>query len=637
MSDLDNPRDITAAAQASRLYLIEDDTSILQFVQQRPALAPQLAPAGVSGNLTHARQHALKSAVDVYLVDLGLPDGRGETLLHWLSEERPDAELLVFTVFGDETRLLAALQAGATGYVLKGCSHCELVQAIEQIQSGGAPISPLLARMLLGQFQGGQPDGARVVRRWAFPRRCAALGPRNRGAAAVGQGLCQQGDCLQAGDFAGHGGLPHQEPLPQARGAQPRAGGSGGAGARVVVMERLRWLLQRGMRWPAYLWAGWLVLLMLGVLAWTTGVETFQAPKSWTQAERGRAGRRSAQRQWASVQRVDLPHVVQEPRRDFSGQARYTLCLARRDGQASGQRRHAGHLAVPGRAPVQGLCQRGGGSAVRAGTEAPAISTAGTQAHLVMVPPSLLDAGRGDNVVQVEVQGQPLRISGLGPVWIGDADALHQRARWLTWWQVNLTWMVMGSAGLMGLLTLVIWIQTGERLFGLLAGGLLCLTVRLTLSAPVFLPGPFVVWDFIHKLSFAWYCGFLYLFMSALFHFHLSLVRKVVVGDDGDGAVVVAGAGLERRLPAVPGLELGDSGGLPDVFVDGDPPRALGLGCEPTSDGGGRPGHHGDRFARFSGGADGVARRCRPPVDDAGQLCPDVCHGRRAGSADRAR
>ncbi|QCB45718.1 response regulator transcription factor [Hydrogenophaga sp. PAMC20947] len=153
MPDLEKLRDIAVATEASRLYLIEDDTSVLQFVQQSLLLRPEWRLQGVSGTRAHARQHALNAPVDVYLVDLGLPDGRGETLLRWLSEERPDSELLVFTVFGDETRLLAALQAGATGYVLKGCSHLELVLAIEQIQSGGAPISPLLARMLLGQFR----------------------------------------------------------------------------------------------------------------------------------------------------------------------------------------------------------------------------------------------------------------------------------------------------------------------------------------------------------------------------------------------------------------------------------------------------------------------------------------------------
>jgi DNA-binding NarL/FixJ family response regulator len=89
----------------------------------------------------------------VYLVDLGLPDGRGEDLLKSLSRSNPSAELLVFTVFGDESRLVDALECGATGYVLKGCSSQELVAAIEQIQEGGAPISSMLARHLLKRFR----------------------------------------------------------------------------------------------------------------------------------------------------------------------------------------------------------------------------------------------------------------------------------------------------------------------------------------------------------------------------------------------------------------------------------------------------------------------------------------------------
>ena len=292
-------------------------------------------------------------------------------------------------------------------------------------------------------------------------------------------------------------------------------------------MERLRCLLQRGVRWPAYFWAGWLVLLMLGVLGWSTGVGTVPGAEKLVTADMVVLGGASAQRQKA-VQRVDLPHIVQEPRRDFSGQARYTLAWTVAPeglGAAGMQGILLSRVGPRFRVSVNGAEVGGEGWYRGAG-----YFDSGTQSHLVMVPASLLDDRPGGNVIQVDVLGQPLRISGLGPVWIGDAHALTERLRWLTWWQVNLTWMVMGSAGLMGLLTLVIWIQTGERLFGLLAGGLLFLTVRLTLSAPVFLPGPFVVWDFVHKLSFAWYCGFLYLFMSALFHFHLSLVRKVVVG-----------------------------------------------------------------------------------------------------------
>lgn len=139
----------------TRIYLIEDDRSILQFVEKALELRPDWRLVGHSDTFAHARLMAPISMADVFLVDLGLPDGRGEDMLRQLAVAKPEAELLVFTVFGDESRLITALQMGATGYVLKGCSTTELIEAIEQIQGGGAPISPLLARMLLKQFRSG--------------------------------------------------------------------------------------------------------------------------------------------------------------------------------------------------------------------------------------------------------------------------------------------------------------------------------------------------------------------------------------------------------------------------------------------------------------------------------------------------
>jgi DNA-binding NarL/FixJ family response regulator len=140
--------------EATHIYLIEDDRTVLQFVEDSLRLRPKWRLVGYADTYALARVMAPTAPADVFLVDLGLPDGRGEDMLRQLALARPDAELLVFTVFGDETRLIAALQMGATGYVLKGCSSEELIGAIEQIREGGAPISPLLARMLLKQFRG---------------------------------------------------------------------------------------------------------------------------------------------------------------------------------------------------------------------------------------------------------------------------------------------------------------------------------------------------------------------------------------------------------------------------------------------------------------------------------------------------
>jgi DNA-binding NarL/FixJ family response regulator len=135
------------------IYLIEDDASVRDFVVQALQQRPDWTLVGYSPSLGHAMAHAAQAAAGVYLVDLGLPDGRGEDLLRALSRTNPEAELLVFTVFGDESRLIDAIEAGATGYVLKGCSTAELLAAIEQIQNGGAPISSLLARLLLRRLR----------------------------------------------------------------------------------------------------------------------------------------------------------------------------------------------------------------------------------------------------------------------------------------------------------------------------------------------------------------------------------------------------------------------------------------------------------------------------------------------------
>ena len=135
------------------LYLIEDDTTVHDFVLRTLQERPEWRLVGYSDCFAHAAAHAAGADASVYLVDLGLPDGRGEDLLKALSRSNPGSELLVFTVFGDETRLIGAIEAGATGYVLKGCSGAELVAAIEQIQEGGAPISSLLARLLLKRLR----------------------------------------------------------------------------------------------------------------------------------------------------------------------------------------------------------------------------------------------------------------------------------------------------------------------------------------------------------------------------------------------------------------------------------------------------------------------------------------------------
>lgn len=98
--------------------------------------------------------------VDVALIDLGLPGISGWELLSVLATERPTVERLVFTVAGDDESVFRALEAGATGYLLKTTAAQELVTSISQASLGGAPISPSIARRILERFRVAQSPPA---------------------------------------------------------------------------------------------------------------------------------------------------------------------------------------------------------------------------------------------------------------------------------------------------------------------------------------------------------------------------------------------------------------------------------------------------------------------------------------------
>lgn len=283
------------------------------------------------------------------------------------------------------------------------------------------------------------------------------------------------------------------------------------------------YLLQAMARWPAHQWALLLVGGMLLLLTLATRVGDVPGAQRLDQALLWSADQTSAE-----AVAVELPHVWHNERRDWSGQATYRLQLPA-SLTASGTGQDLGLLLARVGVRYRVLFQ-GQELAERCWYRVQGYCDAGVHVQVVRLPMALLAAAGPQRLhLDIEVRGQALRISGLTPVHVGPWEAVQSRYHWMDWWQVNLTWMVAACAGLMGLLSLMLWLRTGERLFGLLAGGMLVLTVRLWLSTPLFLPGPFAFWDYVHKLSFTWYCGFLYLFISELFDFRQGFVRRLVM------------------------------------------------------------------------------------------------------------
>jgi DNA-binding NarL/FixJ family response regulator len=107
--------------------------------------------------------HLLKNVpIDLLIVDLGLPDVSGLDVLRSMRGWQPRCEGLVVTVFGDEETVIRAIEAGASGYVLKREASFNLLRRVEELLDGGSPITPSIARFVLSRMQSQSAANAEI-------------------------------------------------------------------------------------------------------------------------------------------------------------------------------------------------------------------------------------------------------------------------------------------------------------------------------------------------------------------------------------------------------------------------------------------------------------------------------------------
>jgi DNA-binding NarL/FixJ family response regulator len=97
-----------------------------------------------------------RPAPDVMLLDLGLPDMSGVDVIRHAAAHAPECDVLVVTMFRDDQHVLASIEAGATGYLLKDASAGHIASSIHELHAGGSPISPGIARRVLARFRAGE-------------------------------------------------------------------------------------------------------------------------------------------------------------------------------------------------------------------------------------------------------------------------------------------------------------------------------------------------------------------------------------------------------------------------------------------------------------------------------------------------
>ena len=144
----------------TRILVVDDDEAFRESVCTAIARDDAMVLAAQAGSVARAREAIVRGNFDVALVDLGLPDGNGIDLIREIALTRPETDVMVVTVFGDEAHVIASIEAGATGYLLKRSLIDTLGATVRELRAGGSPISPVIARQLLQRFKRGADDAA---------------------------------------------------------------------------------------------------------------------------------------------------------------------------------------------------------------------------------------------------------------------------------------------------------------------------------------------------------------------------------------------------------------------------------------------------------------------------------------------
>ena len=137
-----------------RVSIIEDND---QFRKALETIIDQIKDTTLVGSYTSAEKAMiglLQSPPDIAIVDISLPGIRGTDLIVRMKEKIRNTQFMVCTIHDDNDTIFEALKSGASGYILKDpVTVEEISKAIHDLYNGGSPMSPFIARKVIGTFQ----------------------------------------------------------------------------------------------------------------------------------------------------------------------------------------------------------------------------------------------------------------------------------------------------------------------------------------------------------------------------------------------------------------------------------------------------------------------------------------------------
>jgi DNA-binding NarL/FixJ family response regulator len=147
-----------------RVVLVDDHAVVRDGIARLLDSADDIEVVGEAAEGEEAVTVVEDTGPDVVLMDLSMPGVDGVEATRRITAGHSDSRVVVLTTFADQQRITDALNAGAAGYLLKDASPDEVIAGVHAVVTGGAPLAPKAARVLLDSRQAATPGRDLSVR-----------------------------------------------------------------------------------------------------------------------------------------------------------------------------------------------------------------------------------------------------------------------------------------------------------------------------------------------------------------------------------------------------------------------------------------------------------------------------------------
>ena len=139
------------------ISIYDDNDALRKGIEDLLLLSDEFYVCGSYNNCIHIEEQLKNDRPELVLMDIDMPGVNGIEGVKKIKSEFPDIKVVMYTVFDDDTRIFDCLCAGADGYLLKNTSPVKLIQSLQELAEGGAPMSPFVAQKVFTFFRNNKP------------------------------------------------------------------------------------------------------------------------------------------------------------------------------------------------------------------------------------------------------------------------------------------------------------------------------------------------------------------------------------------------------------------------------------------------------------------------------------------------